>query len=100
MALSNEDYLLVKLAEECNEVGQMVAKCLQFGLDEVYSDGNNILSNKERLFAELNDILGVIQMLNDEEGFGFLPSVEAIKTKGNKIGKYRGYSVGLGKVIL
>lgn len=100
MALSNEDYLLIKLAEECNEVGQMAAKTIQFGMEEVYDDGVNQKTNRERLIDELNDLFGVIQMLNDETGLNFLPDADAIRAKGKKVSKYRGYSISLGKVYL
>lgn len=100
MALDNTEYLLTKLSEECNEVGQMAAKTIQFGMEEVYNDGINQKTNRERLIDELNDLFGVIQMLNDEAGLNFLPDPEAIRAKGDKIRKYRGYSVGLGKVVL
>ncbi|WNL63312.1 hypothetical protein [Citrobacter phage Tr1] len=94
--LSNQDYLLVKLAEECTEVGQMVAKVLQFGLDEKqHEDGP---SNRERLHAELNDLMAAIKMLNDEEGFGYHVDREAIDRKITKVSYYRGYSQSLGLV--
>ncbi len=56
-------YLLTKLAEEAAEIAQISLKTQQFGLDERYNDG---LSNKERCHQELDDLNGVIQLLNDE----------------------------------
>lgn len=96
--MSNQQFLLTKLSEECNEIGQMASKCQQFGLDEVYSGDGNTATNRERLHAEINDLLGVIDMLNVEEAFGFNPDPIAHLYKRAKIAKYRRYSVGLGFV--
>lgn len=94
--MQNWQYLLDKLAEECNEVAQMASKNKQFGLDEKqFEDGE---SNRERLHAELNDLFAIIQMLNDEEGFGFLPDQAAINKKMGKVNYYREYSKSLGLV--
>ena len=35
MALTRQEYLLICLGEECDEVGQRVTKALRFGLSEV-----------------------------------------------------------------
>lgn len=96
--MSNEQYLLTKLSEECNEVGQMASKCQQFGLDEVYDGDGNTLTNRQRLHAEVNDLLGVIDMLNAEEDFDFVPDPIAHLHKRAKISKYRQYSINLGFV--
>ena len=93
--MSNLQYLLTKLAEECEEVGQMAHKTQQFGLDERYKDRP---TNRERLHAELNDLLAQIQMLNDEEGLGFLPDQDAINAKIAKVKFYRDYSRSIGMV--
>lgn len=96
--MTNQQYLLVKLAEELMEAGQMALKCSHFGMHE--QQPNNPLSNCERLHGELNDVMASIEMLNDEEGFGFLADQEAIDTKVVKVIKYRQYSVDLGLVAV
>lgn len=96
--MSNLQYLLTKLAEECTEVGQMAAKCQQFGMNEVYDGDGNVATNRERLHAEINDLLGVIDLFNEEEGFDFVRDERAISAKKEKIKKYRGYSIELGFV--
>lgn len=98
--MSNLQFLLTKLSEECNEVGQMAAKCQQFGIDEVYSGDGNTLTNRERLHGEINDLLGVIDMLNSEENFNFNPDWTAKLKKQQKIDHYREYSRDLGMVGL
>jgi NTP pyrophosphatase (non-canonical NTP hydrolase) len=94
MPMSREQFLLLKLAEECAEVVEMCSKCMQFGLGEVYQ----IETNKERLHKELVDVLAVVSMLNTDSNFDFQPSVEAMEEKCAKIDKYYKYSVKLGKV--
>lgn len=97
-AMSNLQYLLTKLSEECCEIGQMAAKCQQFGLDEIYTGEGNTLTNRERLHAEINDLLGVVDKLNVEEGFQFTPDFCAKLKKQEKIDIYRQYSIDLGFV--
>lgn len=94
--MSNLQYLLTKLAEEGTEVGQMALKNQHFGIDECQFSGGE--SNRERLHGEINDLLGVIRLLNEEEGFGFTPDEGAIVAKMQKIRHYRDYSVSLGLV--
>ncbi len=89
-------FLLTKLAEECNEVAQMALKSQQFGLTEKRDvDGPD---NKARLHAELNDLNAIVWMLNSEFGFGYLPNKKALLAKGSKVEKYLGYSILLGMV--
>jgi len=94
--MTNMQYLLDKLGEECVEVSQMCSKNKQFGVDEKqFADGE---SNRERLFGELNDLLAAIEMLNEEEGFGFEPDRERIDRKKAKVRHFREYSRSLGLV--
>ncbi len=90
-----EQFLLTKLAEECSEVAQIALKSQQFGLDEVY--GKIGVSNRQRVYDELNDLLGVVGLLN-EIGFGYSPDEEAMQAKKVKVREYLEYSRDLGKV--
>lgn len=94
MAMSREQFLLLKLAEESAEVAQMCSKCIQFGLEETYRLETNI----QILHKELVDVLAIISMLNTDCNFEFSPSQEAMKEKCSKVDKYYEYSVKLGKV--
>lgn len=76
--MNREQFLLTKLAEECNEVAQMALKCQQFGLEE--SKNGEFVTNRELLHAELNDIYASVEMLNSY-GLDFKPDPEAIKKK-------------------
>lgn len=92
--MTNVQYLLSKLAEEAAEIAQIALKAQQFGLDEIYQ----VETNKQRTHKELNDLLGVLFLLNQEEGFAFEPNQEAIQAKVEKILEYRQYAVDLGMV--
>lgn len=94
--MTNKQYLLLKLSEECNEVGQMASKNMHFGTEECQFDGCK--SNRERLHDEINDLLGIIELLNEEEGFNFTPDPVKIADKKDKVKYYREYSRSLGLV--
>lgn len=83
-------FLLTKLAEECNEVGQMALKSQQFGLGEVYTDK----SNRERLHKEIDDMMASIEMLNDV-GLDYKLNRDNIDNKKNKVIQDMGYSEDL-----
>ena len=95
--------LLLKLGEECNEVGQIASKCSQFGFDEYYSgmtddrraDG---LSNRERLHLELNDVNAIIEMLNDEVYLNYRFDRKTVEAKKEKVNRYGEYAKSLGNV--
>lgn len=94
MPMSREQFLLLKLAEECAEVAQMCSKCMQFGLEETYILETNI----QILHKELVEVLAIISMLNTDCNFEFSPSQGAMEEKCRKVDKYYKYSVELGKV--
>lgn len=94
--MNREQYLLTKLAEECNEVAQMALKTQQFGFEE--SMPGQPYTNRERLIQELNDLYGILQMLNNEYRLMYIPDEQAVSDKMTKVNKYYGYSVDLGMV--
>lgn len=61
--MNKTEHLLVCLAEECAEVQQAVAKALRFGLDDGYEPGR---TNAGDIMKELDDLIGVAEMLQDE----------------------------------
>lgn len=89
-----EQYYLIKLAEEASEISQIALKTSQFGMDEAYQ----VLTNKERIHAELNDLLAVVGVLNANYNFGFTPNEEAMKEKIKKMNEYLQYSYDCGKI--
>lgn len=90
-----EQLLLLKLMEECTEVAKEAAKCMQFGMDEVYEPIGK--ANRERLADELNDVMAIIQMLNNGTNLRYTRDEEAIKAKIEKVLHYAQYSADLGK---
>lgn len=89
-------YLLTKLAEEANEVGQIALKTQQFGVDEKMPGQD--FTNAERTHQELNDLFAIVDMLNEEFNFGFNIDGAHIHNKKKKVNKYAAYSVKLGQV--
>jgi len=88
--LTNEQYLLGKLAEEASELAQIAIKAQQFGMDRVFGRQNgDALSNFERVSAEFNDVLGIVQMLWDEEDINIARDHDAIKAKMQKVACWR-----------
>lgn len=95
------EHLLACLAEEAAEVIQDVSKSLRFGLDDVYLNQTEPkLTNKERLINELNDLFGVINVLEDE---GILPrgwyNLDKQRKKEEKVRKFILYSKEVGALI-
>jgi NTP pyrophosphatase (non-canonical NTP hydrolase) len=91
------EHLLTCLAEECGEVIQNAGKSLRFGLDD-----RNVLdptgsTNRERLVDELNDLIGVADMLADR---GMIPKnwrdQEKQDGKQRKVAKFMDYAAGVG----
>lgn len=62
--MDRREHLLTCLAEECNEVGQRVAKALRFGLTEVQS--GQTLTNRQRIAEEYRDLVAVANILVEE----------------------------------
>lgn len=86
-SLTVDQSVLLRLAEECCEVGQRVSKALLFGLDEV-QEGQS-LNNTERLVNELHDIIAVAIIL-ERRGVlrTVLPNLAQIEAKRAKIVKF------------
>jgi len=91
------EHLLSCLAEECGEVMQNASKSLRFGLDD-----RNVLdptgpTNRERLVDELNDLIGVADMLSDR---GMIPKnwrdQEKQDVKQHKVAKFMDYAASIG----
>lgn len=60
--MNREQWLLVSLSEECNELSKRVCKALRFGINEIQQGQN--LNNRERIVSEFLDVLAVVSMLN------------------------------------
>lgn len=101
--MNKEQFLLLKIAEECTEIAQRALKTAQFGLDEVQNGQDK--TNKSRLLEEIGDLLGVLDVFSDEiypdHGDNLFHSYELTLSraaKPNRIRKYMKLSQELGKV--
>lgn len=94
-------FLLMKLMEECSEVAQRCSKLVQFGYDEV--EKGQELTNHQRLQAEIYDLVSMIMMLNlnshnNSCKFDLIPPPEEFAKKQDKVNKYLKYSQELGEL--
>lgn len=94
--MTETEYLLTQLAEECAEVAQASCKALRFGLEDRNCDGPpDGPTNRERIEAELIDVDAVVEMLTERGAFERY-SVEfireRIKTKRVRIERFMEYA--------
>ena len=89
-------HLLIKLTEEAAEVQQIALKSAQFGFQS--SHPSETKTNIERCHAVLNDLNAIVQLLNEEHGFSYIPNPAEIEKKKLKVKEYLQYSIDLGFV--
>lgn len=97
------EHLLACLAEECDEVSKECHKALRFGLDDKVTmnplgpRGTEGPTNREKILTELNDLLGVVDMLVSR---GILPRNwnDPIRRqrKGDRVMMYMSYAFKVG----
>ncbi len=91
--MTEQEYLLTCLAEECSEVVQAVTKALRFGLDDKYAERP---VNSESLANEVVDVLALVEMLVDRDllpfGSGEFDFQAALNAKIAKVKHYMEYS--------
>lgn len=91
--MTRREHLLIILAEECAEVAQRVSKALRFGDEEI--EPAQGVSNSDRIFLEMADLLAVYDMLRAEKA---LPQLHVgsfnrrMEEKRLKVEKYLVYS--------
>ena len=85
--MTEDEHLLLCLAEECDEVGQRVMKALRFGLNEVQA--GQCFTNAERITQELYDLISVAEILCEREVIADpYPMASTIAAKRAKILKF------------
>ncbi|MEM6746788.1 MAG: hypothetical protein AAF608_05160 [Pseudomonadota bacterium] len=94
--ISREKFLLALLAEEAAEVAQATIKAIRFGLQEV-KEGTTT-TNAQRLNGELQDLMGILTMLNDETSLDYHTDLDAVLAKRERVEKYYAYSKSIGEV--
>lgn len=95
--MTRTQLLLGKLAEESSEIAQIALKAQQFGLDDVWEKVAP-LTVRDRLHGEVNDLLGILGMLNDEGDLRFVADPIAALEKVEKVNRFAALSVKLGMV--
>jgi hypothetical protein len=92
--LNRTESLVNGLGEEGAEVAQIASKINRFGMQEVFP--GQPLTNAQRAHRELDDIWAMVELLNEESGFGYTPNRENIEAKKAKFNKFYAYSQSLG----
>lgn len=91
--MNKEEHLLACLAEECSEVIKEINKALRFGLDDFNPKDPNKIPTRDKIEAELIDLLAVAEMLAYE---GVLEPLDLdddrIAKKQKKVNKYIKYA--------
>ena len=87
--LTENQWLLNTLAEECCEVGQRVSKALRFGLHEVQE--GQPFNNAERIELELADLYAMVGILVDRGLIESPSRINMAETK-RKVAKYLDYA--------
>ena len=88
--MNRTEMLLVQLAEECAEVQQQCCKALRFGLDDVYLP-ESTETNAESIQRELEDLTGIVKMLQTERIIEHL-NHDNFEKKRIKVEKFMEYS--------
>ena len=95
--MTQTEHRLVKLAEECNEVGQRCTKAIRFGIDEIQADHH--ADNKQRIRLEMAGLVAAYNELMKHDNV-FWPTEIEIEQAREKQEKYRLYSEQLGTLTL
>jgi hypothetical protein len=111
--MTREQFLLIKLSEECAEVAQRALKQIQFGVHQIQKAGEVHggsgapekeagLTNGERLREELTDLYVMVNLL---QSAGQIPPTNGIKefraakkAKVEKMNKYLAFSRSKGEI--
>jgi len=91
------EYLLICLAEECSEVAKIASKTLRFGLEEKREGYEK--NNRERLEEELIDLFTVMEVLSEKGVKLNIFQPNKIMAKKEKIEKYYQYSLACKKQL-
>lgn len=99
--MNRAEYLLAKVAEESGEISVAAMKCAVFGSDDVNvlkRDVPGYPNNAELLAQEIDDLIGVREMLR-REGLIRAVSAERVAAKIAKVEKWMEYSREKGTLI-
>ena len=92
--MTRKEHLLVILMEECAEIQKDCSKALRFGLDERWGpDGTE--SNAEKINREVSDLVGVLQLLQEDNHLGMI-DYQKVEDKKAKVEYHLEYSKKVG----
>jgi NTP pyrophosphatase (non-canonical NTP hydrolase) len=94
--MTKEQWLLVKLIEECGEVTHECTKALTYGLD--HTNPHNDRKNIDNLINGLNDVIGVLKILAEYHTIPSGPDDVKVCQKIAKINKSMDYAKELGVI--
>ena len=97
--MTEEQYLLLVLEEECVEVAKVASKAIRFGINHTNPD--NQKTNHTLLLEEYCDLLAAFQMLVDDgivKRPDFTETNQRVSQKKMKVRKMMEYSRSLGKL--
>ncbi len=97
--MKKNQFLLLKLIEECAEIAHRASKQIQFGRNEVQK--NQRETNAVRLRNEILDLYAVVSMLTEEREillWTFDEYADARDAKKIKLQKYLDLSASLGQL--
>jgi len=63
--MTEVEYLLICVTEECAEIIQIADKALRFGLDDWHPAIEPVVTNHEHLAHELADLAAVVELLHE-----------------------------------
>ncbi len=78
---------LIILAEECCEVGQIVAKIHRWGLEST-NNGELPSSNRQELIKEMGDVMAMIRIVKEELDINDVEIENAVQNKLDKLKVY------------
>jgi len=87
-----KEYMLICMAEECDEVGQRCMKALRFSTTEI--EPGHTMTNAERIIGELHDLIAVATLLARDGVLPdeIMPSEAIIQAKAARIEKFMAIS--------
>lgn len=93
--MTNKEFHLVKLLEECSEVIHMCSKSLRFGIDERKDEVSE--TNKDKLTQEMIEVIAAVELAQEHGVIGKMCPSKILDAK-KRILKYKKVSQIKGRV--
>lgn len=95
--ITEREYYLSCVGEECLEVAFRISKAIRFGLMEVQSEQK--LNNWQRIAEEYDDLLTAMDVLLEQEGLTYNRDIPTQQAKRAKIKYYLEHAKIKGQVL-